>query len=411
MRLSLLLFALLVAVLGLPGTTWEAAAQGAPTAAVHPPKAIFMTLANNRYAAPMAAPATVPPQIAQWNGGFTDHTFTAETYTMVGSDPAKTNTTTVVPVYIIPIKMVYGANNGNATFDPLKVKLSNGQTMLQNVIASPIFQRNVNFTQGGTNLGTTQYIDAFQRGNYWSVVSKNKNYHVLLGQPKVLPEQTIVVPVQDGQVQTNPFGPGNVGTMFYNDFDTALQGFITKLTQINPGVLPIFITYDTYLTEAPLEGCCIGGYHSSNGSQPTGQTYSYTTYVDSPGAFSENVSAMSHEIGEWMDDPFVDNAVNCADNQILEVGDPLENNANYGTFPYKVNGFTYNLQSLVFLGYFGAPPTTSVHNWYSFQNDEAGVCPGQNVQVLANTVNVPLVGPVNPPQPSLPPVPATPPIP
>lgn len=59
--------------------------------------------------------------------------------------------------------------------------------------------------------------------------------------------------------------------------------------------------------------------------------------------------------------------MNCQDNSILEVGDPLEGRANYGGFPYNPNGFTYNLQSLVFLGYFGAPKSTSVHSWLSFQ--------------------------------------------
>jgi len=141
-------------------------------------------------------------------------------------------------------------------------------------------------------------------------------------------------------------------------------------------VLPIFLTYDIYLTEFNTL-CCIGGYHSSIGSQPGGQTYSYATYVDSPGAFSQDVSALSHELGEWMDDPFVDNNVNCNDNSIMENGDPLENEANYGDYPYTVNGFTYNLQSLVFIGYFGAPRSTSVNSWLSFQNDEANVCPGQ----------------------------------
>jgi hypothetical protein len=39
----------------------------------------------------------------------------------------------------------------------------------------------------------------------------------------------------------------------------------------------------------------------------------------------------------------------------LENGDPLENNSNFGAFPYTLNGFTYNLQDLVTLPYFGAP--------------------------------------------------------
>ena len=378
----LALLALAMAAFGLPSMTKEVTAQAATTAN-NQPKALFITLANNRSPAPIATTA----HLTQWNGSFVDHLMQTVTYTMVGNDPKITNTTTTVPVYIIPIKMVYGASNGNRTFDPAAVKVSNGQTLLQNVVGSPMFQKNVTFVQGGTNLGTTQYIDAYQRGNFWSSVSKNTSYHVLVGAPKILPEQTIVVSAQDGSVMANPFSTNPkdmVGTMYVNDFDTALQGFMAKFTQLNPGVLPLFITYDTYLTEAPEGGvCCIGGYHSANGAQPNGQTYAYSTYVDSVGAFSQDVSAMSHEIGEWMDDPFVDNNVNCLDNSLMENGDPLENNPNSGAFPYKVNGFTYNLQSLVFIGYFGAPRSTSVHSWLSFQNDESSVCPGQNVAVTA----------------------------
>ena len=140
--------------------------------------------------------------------------------------------------------------------------------------------------------------------------------------------------------------------------------------------VPLFITTNVYLTEG-IAVCCIGGYHSANGGQPDGQTYAYATYETESGSFSQDVSAWSHEIGEWMDDPFVDNSVNCADNNIMEDGDPLENNANYGAFPYVVKGRTYNLQSLVFLGYFGAPRDISLHSWLSFQNDEQNVRPGQ----------------------------------
>jgi hypothetical protein len=61
----------------------------------------------------------------------------------------------------------------------------------------------------------------------------------------------------------------------------------------------------------------------------------------------------------------------------MENGDPLEGEANYGGYKYTLNGFTYNLQSLVFIDYFGAPRTTSVNSWLSFQNDETHVCPGQ----------------------------------
>ena len=73
------------------------------------------------------------------------------------------------------------------------------------------------------------------------------------------------------------------------------------------------------------------------------------------------VSVLSHEIGEWADDPLTlnynSNNTPCG---ILEVGDPLEGNPNYGAHPYKLNRFTYNLQDLVTLPYFGAPIGTSI---------------------------------------------------
>lgn len=174
----------------------------------------------------------------------------------------------------------------------------------------------------------------------------------------------------------NPFAGGKVGTMDINAFDAKLQSFISYYrAHINPGVLPVFLTFDVFLTS---DGCCIGGYHSANGGPPGGQTYAFATYVDAQGSFAQDVSALSHEIGEWIDDPFLNNHVNCTnDDQLMEVGDPLVRRGNYGTWQYYLNGFWYNLQSLVFIDYFGAPRSHRLNDWYSFQDDEPGVCPGQ----------------------------------
>jgi hypothetical protein len=324
----------------------------------------------------LTSPLPAAASLKQWRGSFTDLTKKKINYTMVGTDPSKGSVTTTTPVYLIPIKMVYGKTNGNHTFDPVTKKVSKGRTVVNNVIASPVFAKGLNFTQGGTDVGTTQYTDAFQRANFWQSVhlKANSGYHVLLGHPIVLKEQTITVPKSLGGVFNNPFGTGIVGTYDMTAFDKKLQAFMKSFSQINPGVLPLFITYNIYLTNG---ACCIGGYHNANGLHPSGQTYSYATYVDSHGAFAQDVSALSDEIGEWMDDPFVDNKVNCQGNDILEVGDPLENSGNYGAYPYTLGGFKYNLQSLVFIGYFGAPRSTSLHSWLAFQNDEAHICPGQ----------------------------------
>jgi len=320
---------------------------------------------------PAAASSASGKQLVQWNGSFTDLTHNKVNFTMVGTDPSKTNVTTTTTVWIIPIKFVFDASHGNKTFDPNKTKVSNGKTVTQNTVASPLFSSGIDFKNAKIDLGNTQYIDAFQRGNWWGQnVKKNTKYHVLM-KAVTKPEQTINCTDSSCQVGSE-FGV-TVGLADINYYDVQVNAFMTKL-KATPDVLPFFIFYDTYLTSG---GCCIGGYHNANGGQPSGQTYSNAAYVDKVGAFSQDVSAMSHELGEWMDDPFVDNNVNCQDNSILEVGDPLERMSNYGAFPYKLKGFTYNLQSLVYIGYFGAPRTDSANKWLAFQNDESNVCPGQ----------------------------------
>ena len=81
---------------------------------------------------------------------------------------------------------------------------------------------------------------------------------------------------------------------------------------------------------------------------------------------------MSHEIGEWYDDPFTNNRVPCTDNSILENGDPLV----LHDFPYTISGFNYHLQDLgIYRLLRCALETIPVNNWLSFQNDEKNTCP------------------------------------
>lgn len=300
--------------------------------------------------------------LTTWNGSFVYKNKTYK-YNMVGTAPS-TGKSTTIPVFVIPVVLTYKSSKGTTTFSPL-TKLSNGQTAVQNTTSSPIFN-SMDFTSGGTDLGTTQYVDAFQRGNFWSTVSKHTGYHVLLGTPTTLPTLTLSVPTADGKVATE-FGI-TVGTADINWFDGKLQSYISSHSQIVPNSLPIFITYNSYLTE--FGSCCVGGYHSAFGSSSAPQAYAHFTYISTAGIFAQDVSALSHETAEWLDDPLVvntnGNTVSCG---VLEVGDPEEGFANYGAFPYTLNGFTYNLQDLVFLPYFGASSSTSVDKEMTFQNN------------------------------------------
>ena len=247
--------------------------------------------------------------------------------------------------------------------------LSNGNTVTTNTLVSPIFDSTTTYTQGGVNVGTTQYIDAFQRANFWGTVKTDTNSHLLLS-PTVLAEQTLSPSSTYGKTGS-VFG-FTAALVDINWFDAQLPSLITSLG-IQPNQFVIFLTYDTYLTQGGQ--CCIGGYHSSEGSVNNPQSYAEATYVDHPGAFSQDVSALSHEVGEWADDPLT---VNYNGNNtpcgILEVGDPLENTANYGDHSYVLHGFTYNLQDLAMLPYFGAPTSTSVNGWLSFDDYPLSVC-------------------------------------
>jgi hypothetical protein len=311
-------------------------------------------------------PATA---LTTWNGAFT-YSGKNYSYNMVGTAPS-TNTSTTIQAYIIPLKIVITPRRGSpTTFDPSHV-LSNGNTVTTNTVVSPIFDSTTTYSQGGVDVGTTQYEDAFQRANFWGTVKTDTSYHVLLGGPTVLAEQTLSPSSRYGTTGS-PFG-FTAGLVDINWFDGQIQGLISKFAQIQPNTLPIFLTYDVYLTESGQ--CCIGGYHSSEGSVSAPQAYAHFTYVDHPGDFAQDVSALSHEVGEWLDDPLV---VNINGNNtpcgILEVGDPLEGNANYGGYPYTLHGFTYNLQDLATLPYFGAPTSTTVNGWFTFQGEKLSVC-------------------------------------
>jgi len=337
-------------------------------AADHPypnPKRMFVALPQHPQTYNLNSPAG---NLAQWNGSFTDRVGGVKrNFTMVGTNPGTTNSTTTVPLFVIPVKVVI---NGGATFDP-NVSMFEGQNVpvTQTILNSPLFNANVDFKQGGTDLGKTQYIDAFQRGNAFAYTKTHQNYHVVLGKATVAPEQTFTCNgsgctfgIEFGQV---------VGLIDINLFDTAVQGWLQKFSsQITPNTFPIFLIYQVYMTQGG--GCCIGGYHSANGNQPAGQTYGVSTTIkQGKGVFSQDTAALSHEIGEWMDDPFVDNQVGCTDNSILEVGDMLV----LDDHEYPVNGFTYHLQDLAFVGYFGANRGVSLHSWLSFQGDLDHVCP------------------------------------
>jgi len=258
----------------------SALAQDAPVVEAHARYAVMPAHLRDDLLLPPAG------SLQSWNGSFV-HTGTTYTYNMVGAAPS-TNSAATITTFIIPVKIIITARNGTkTTYDPAHV-LSNGNSVTTNTLTSPIFDSTTTYTQGGVNVGTTQYIDAYQRANFWGTVQSNPNSHLLLS-TTVLAEQTLSPSRSFGKTGS-VFG-FTAALVDINWFDSQVPALIGKFG-IAPNQFPIFLLYDTYLTQGG--SCCIGGYHSSEGSTSNPQSYAEATCVDHPGAFSQDVSALSH---------------------------------------------------------------------------------------------------------------------
>ena len=304
---------------------------------------------------------------------FTNHfIFNAQqfNYTMVGTDPANGSATSKVKVRVIPLKFIFAGGLGGSLDATAPICGDGTNTTVTRTIGSPLFKNSV-YTPGGVNVGKVAYIDAFQRANFWNFVgSTAPAYHVKLKAPArtVLPLQTINVPANQGGSFAAPCA--HIGEVDINFFDSIAQGLITSLA-IPSNELPLFLSYNTFWTEG---GCCILGYHSVTASN---HTYAVGAYSD-PGIFNaaniQDVHALSHELGEWLDDPLINNIVpawghigqvsGCQGN--LEVGDPVTGNAGP---PVTKGGKLYHLEDLVFFSWFARDsPSKAVAGFYSFTN-------------------------------------------
>jgi hypothetical protein len=324
----------------------------------------------------LAGATTIP----HWTFQFTDPT-NGVTYpiTMVGTDPRVGGSTTIHTV-LIPLKMNFVAagqdpsslvNQGYVGFQPQFVNRTfDGTSKLAQTEASPVFSDYLYPTDLGGDTG--QLGDVYMRAQFNKIAS---NYHVKLDYT-VAPTQTLDVPSAKGIAYERPVSQwrrthGYQATADYtglaevNWFSTQLQSLMGSM-QISATTVPIFLTDNVllYIKGSPIgyQNCCILGYHGAamplghgtgtlNGQgQQAVQTFMYTAYV-TPGTYSgfltdytgartapratrglSDIHALSHEVSEWLDDPYTNNAVQpwkvasapqygCT--SVLEVGDPV----------------------------------------------------------------------------------------
>ena len=313
----------------------------------------------------LAAQATAGTTLAHWTSTFfgDDNTYF---YRMLGTNPSLGSQTTTIPVVLIPLKLVF---SDNTVLDATAPVFGQTQSSVQLAQASPLFQ-NVSFAPGGTNVGDTQYIDAFQRANFWNLVSTTSpDYHVLFT-VTTEPVQTLTVPKYFGHTEG---GPGNrIGYADLTWYDGQL-GVILYRLKINTNTLAVFLNYNVMETSGP--SITFAGYHSAFGV-PAQVYLSAGFYDQNIFSYGGDIIFLSNEMGATMDDPFLINlAPPWSDPQTpgslcsraLQVGVPV---SDVGINTVVLNGYTYHPQDLTFLGWFAGqtPSTTSVNGWYTFGN-------------------------------------------
>jgi hypothetical protein len=422
LRKSICLSALLA--LGMVGSSFaqnltdaaQAQVGSNPDASAGPVQAITPQLIHSVPSELVADDSTGPNAIAGNPGGVPNvisvpnftRSFTVNgvtfPYTMVGNDPSLGHITTV-PTKIVAVSLRL-LNADGTLFDTVSAT-----PFVVPTLNSPDFQRfkYEHDATAGIPAESTQFSDAIQRAEFAS--SMDPNWHTELA-PQVVDSITITVPkfvnvrvgtqvVQSINYLSGIAADGNRFVLMLNLFFNQQLGIIMN-NEIDAGNvttdainLPLFP--NTYLfsfnraNPKQRGGCCTLGFHTyfTDGASPEHRWITdYASYI-SPGIFGggfNDVTAISHEIAETFNDPFVNNitprwqfpgSTACQGN--LETGDPVEVLAN-ATFPVtlKVAGVstTYHPQTEALLQWFAQTvPSDALHGAYSYPDLTALTAP------------------------------------
>ena len=246
-------------------------------------------------------------------------------YTMVGNDPSLGHITTI-PTKIVAVSLRL-LNADGTLFDTV-----DAGEFVQPALNSPNFQRFKYEHDGSAGIPgePTQFSDAIQRAEFAS--SMQPNWHTELN-PKLVDSITITVPkfvnvrsrgvvVQAINYQSGLAADGHRFVLMLNLFFNQQLGIIVN-NEIDAGnfttdsfnlpLLPNTFLYSFNPNNPGQRGsCCVLGFHTyfTDGAVPESRWLTQFASWISPGIFGggfEDVTAISHEIAETFDDPFVNN--------------------------------------------------------------------------------------------------------
>ncbi len=294
------------------------------------------------------------PGLTSWNGSLQLNGATFP-YTMLGTNPAAGSKTTKLRVRIIPLSLTF--EDGGATLDPTD--------LVGDIVGSPIFRR------ADYRSGHTQYGDAMQRAEFWDqVATKSPQYHVLLSKPKVLTTAFLRVPADGGfSFQTSNGPAGLVHTSFLLSQLPLLEGYY------DPNAVLMLVVKD-------VQGDDFLGFHFS--FTPSGRTVPQTLIWT--GYFTPNVLVppnradvyvMSHEIAEWINNPYLTNTLpgwkdpagGVCFNNLLEVADPVEFLPR-PSFEVPIKDRTYHVTDVAGISWFAHDvPSRELGGAYSYNGN------------------------------------------
>ena len=323
-------------------------------------------------------------------GNFNSHWY----YNTVGNPPALGGTTNI-NAPIVPVDIDLRNFDGSPRFVNGHRLYSFAAPFVTPVLNSPVFSN----ASWETSNVPTQITDAIQRAEYFS--KANSSWHTLLnpsvktGRAMVLIRGTYLFALNsdktccllvlvDVDTFVNKLFPATVPVD-----NTTVMGAAEIAGDVTTKDISTFLFPNTFLYIGDPSNCCILGFHTydfepgdaSNGNLERRFVTNYSSWI-SPGLFGggfSDVIALSHEIAEIFNDPFITSdgihdvtpwwlSPNGLCRDLLETGDVIEGLPN-GVYPITMNGFTYHPQNEALLQWFEfMSPSDAYLGAYSFPN-------------------------------------------
>jgi len=317
-------------------------------------------------------------------------------YTMVGHAPFGEGSEddwfgerTVIGAPVVAVSLDLRNFDGSPRFVNGQRLYSDATQFVAPVLKSPVFSK----TSYSSSEDPTQFTDAVQRAEFFH--KSDDDWHTLL-RPHVRAARTMVLIRGTYRFALNADGSCCAFVLIDDQtFGAALFpatatdtttpiGAAENAGDIKTRDISTFLFPNAFLySQHNPNNCCVIGFHTYdvepgdalNGFRERRYVLNYSSWITA-GLFNDpnfaDITALSHEMSETFNYPFVNNATPwwlapnglCQNN--LETGDVIEGLPN-AEFPIVLNGSTWHPQNEALLQWFaGATPSSAIAHAYSY---------------------------------------------